>query len=318
MDRKDESALDDSHTRLLSYNDTLVDKENVSSMKTHSYNGNGTNGTSPPPTTPGLSSHTDSHRHHKRYTTSKVRSSSSLLGRIIRSMLRIILMDIPLLLVLSLYVSILYLEWLSNNYLLPLNKLQIFDNPERDITYYHRVCTSNDQTTNDTIDLLVDITDTGGTTATTTDTDKDDIIDIAVEKMLKHGVTIIPNLLSEQTANTLREYILEENKKDEHLIFVIENKFRWSFPIQVDQHPIINIALQEILYQPNLRQYIEAVMGYDPAVIEFTAITQAYGAKDQFWHQDGNNQILFCLNLDLSFVYGRCITQTSPILLCEP
>ena len=207
------------------------------------------------------------------------------------NMFRIICLDLPFIFVLVTYLSIHYLHWLSYNYLVPLNTLQYFDTHERDITYYHRICTEADQTTHDTEDLLVDIrSDSTSSGSGSNDTRSIHAkIDMAVQKMLRHGVTIIPNLISESTATQLRDYILEQNKINDHLIFVIENQFRWSFPIQVDQDPIIARALQEILVRnnPHLRSYLEAVMGANPAVIEFTAITQAYGAKEQFWHQDG-------------------------------
>jgi hypothetical protein len=287
MDIPQAAHLVDSRNRTLSCCD--VNNGDSTSTKIHSNNDeNSIKGTSSTTTTHTLSSSSVLNQQQRRHNEIRL----SFFTRMILSIFRIILMDIPLFIVLCLYVSILYLEWLSINYLIPMNSLQVFDNPEQAITYYHRVCTGADQTTNDTIDLLVDITSTNPNSNSTTK--HDEMIDIAVHKMLKHGVTMIPNLISETTANSLREFILEENKKKKHLIPVIENKFRWSFPIHVDQHPIINIALQEILYQPNLVQYMEAVMGPDPAVIEFTAITQAYGAKDQYWHQDGN-----VLNFDL-------------------
>jgi hypothetical protein len=220
--------------------------------------------------------------------------------QIIRNNLfRMVCLDIPFIIILGIYLSIVHLHWLSYNYLLPLNTLQYFDTHERDITYYHRICTRDDQTTHDAEDLLVDIRCSSSSNDTT---NIDTKIDVAVQKMLRHGVTILPNLISESTATALRDYILEQNKINDHLIFVIENQFRWSFPIQVDQDPIISRALQEILVQnnPNLIPYLEAVMGTNPAIIEFTAITQAYGAKEQFWHQDGMCYIrCFC---DLMFV----------------
>jgi hypothetical protein len=202
---------------------------------------------------------------------------------IVNHLCRIVGLDIPFILILGIYLSMTHLHWLSYNYLVPLNSLQYFDTHERDITYYHRICTVHDQTTNDTEDLIVDLSDD------TTTEDRDTKINHAVQKMLRHGVTILPNLISETTATALRDYILQQNQINDHLIYVIENEFRWSFPIQVDQDPIISQALQEILlnHNPNLISYLEAVMGPNPAVIEFTAITQAYGAKEQFWHQDG-------------------------------
>ena len=216
--------------------------------------------------------------------------------------LRIICFDVPFAIIFAIYLSIVYLDWLSYNYLVPLNTLQYFDTHERDITYYHRICTKDDQTTFDTEDLLVDISSSSNDT-----TDIHTKIDNAVQKMLRHGVTILPNLISESTAAELRDYILEQNKINDHLIFVLENQFRWSFPIQVDQDPIIAQALQEILVKnnPNLIAFLEAVMGTNPAIIEFTAITQAYGAKEQFWHQDGMCDAHCC-----AFCLKRSITRT--------
>jgi hypothetical protein len=189
--------------------------------------------------------------------------------------LRILVLDFGLFLLFALYVSMLGLEWISNEYLIPQLHLQLFtpEKAERDVTYYHRVCTPDHQTAHNTDDLLIDY-------ATMTP-------HAVVDKMLYHGVTVLPRLLSPSTAHDLRNFILEENQKSRELIHVIENAHRWSFPIQVDQHSMVAVALQEILQQPFLVDVLEGLMGPDPAVIEFTAITQEYGAKQQFWHQDG-------------------------------
>jgi hypothetical protein len=187
-----------------------------------------------------------------------------------------VLVWIFLFLIILLYASMMGLEWFSTEYLLPQLRLQKFTldhKAERDITYYHRMCFPSDQTTNDTKDLLIDYH-----TMTVTD---------VVDKMLLHGVTVLPHLLSTATAHTLRNFVLRENQNTQQLIHVIENKLRWSFPIRIDHDPIVAIALQEILNQPTLVAILEEIMGPDPAVIEFTAITQGYGAKEQFWHQDG-------------------------------
>ena len=199
---------------------------------------------------------------------------------------RISCLDLPLFLALSLYAIILHAEWIGDKYLIPLIQLQKFDYPEQALTYYHRVCTENDQTTYDVADLLVDITNTN---SSTNDANHEKI-DKAVEKMLFHGVTIIPNLISEPTATKLRDYIMEQNTNEhrDDIIGVIENDFRYSFGIRVDEHPIIAVALEEILFKnPALVAYLEAMMGSDPAVTEFTAISQDYGAVDQNWHEDG-------------------------------
>jgi hypothetical protein len=206
------------------------------------------------------------------------------------SVLRIICFDIPLLFVLSLYAIIAHTEWIGDKYLIPQIQLQKFDYPEKALTYYHRVCTEEDQTTYDTSDLVVDITINDNNNNNTNHLIKRKI-DLAVNKLLYHGVTIVPNLISETTATQLRDYIIQQNTNVHRTDFidVIESDFRYSFGIQVDEHPIIAMALEELLlhHNPTLVSYLEAIMGTDPAVVEFTAISQVYGAMDQYWHQDG-------------------------------
>ena len=220
------------------------------------------------------------HSIHQSHRRSKLR----FLHRVIGGLCRILCLDVPLFLAICICAIILHIEWIGNKYLLPQLQLQKFDNPEQSLTYYHRVCTENDQTTFDSTDLLVDITNIHhqGNNSRKVDT--------AVEKLLYHGITILPNLMSELTATKLRDYIIEQNtnpnRKD--FIGVIENEFRYSFGIQVDEHPIIAVALEELLRRnPDLVTYLETIMGMDPAVVEFSAISQVYGAVDQYWHPDG-------------------------------
>jgi len=40
---------------------------------------------------------------------------------------------------------------------------------------------------------------------------------------------------------------LKENQISQDLVYVIENKNQWSFPIQVDRDPTVTVALQELL-----------------------------------------------------------------------
>jgi hypothetical protein len=224
---------------------------------------------------------------------------------------RTVCLDLPLLFILCIYAIIVHTEWIGDKYLIPLIHLQKFDNPEQSLTYYHRACTLDDQTTYDTTDLLVDITN-----ASINNEANSSKIDKAVEKMLYHGVTIIPNLISEPTATKLRDYIIEQNTNQNRKDFieVIENDFRYSFGIHVDEHPIIAVALEEILlHNPALVTYLEAIMGSDPAVVEFTAISQVYGATDQYWHQDGECSSARSCSLD--FLLCNIFSLTSSLLL---
>ena len=102
--------------------------------------------------------------------------------------------------------------------------------------------------------------------------------------MLRHGVSVYQNVLTDETATAVREYIQERNRVEKGF-YVIENAHRKSFGLTME-HPSIQKALQEIASHPQLNPAMEAIMGVDPAIIEFTAITSMNGAVDQFFHQD--------------------------------
>jgi hypothetical protein len=196
------------------------------------------------------------------------------LGNVSGIFLRCLFLDVPLLtLFLLLTISVL-VEKAKNDYLLPQLKLVKWteERAEQEITYFRRKCTANDVSTLNSEDLYMD--------------PNKDTVEMAVEKMNRHGASIYPNLLSPETAARVRDFILQENVKNQDLIYVIENKNRWSFGIEVDQHPSIAKALSEILSHDFLVKALEALVGENPAVIEFTGITSAYGAAEQAMHQD--------------------------------
>jgi hypothetical protein len=189
-------------------------------------------------------------------------------------MLRLVFLDIAFALVFALSLTSIYLGRFTDEYLLPAGKLMTWNSQRasRELTYFHRYCDEEDQSTHRAADLLVD-----------TDMTAED----ATHVMLTHGAAMFPNLLSEKTATELRDFILEQNKKNENMIYVIENTNRWSFYLKVDQHPSVSKALHELLNDnPLLIESLEEIAGHNPAVIELTTITSAYGAVDQHWHQD--------------------------------
>lgn len=192
----------------------------------------------------------------------------SLVGIFLRSLF----LDLPLVALFALYVAFLILHHAYDEYYLPQAELMKWTDERKtpDLTYYNRVCHLRDVTTNTTNDLVItpDITP-----------------EEAMYHMVKHGVSLYPNIIKEKTANDLRKYIVERNKVEEQF-FVIGNKNRFSFGIEVNQDPIVSQALKEIASHPVFRPAIELIAGPNPAVIEFTAITSTFGAEDQHWHQD--------------------------------
>ena len=145
---------------------------------------------------------------------------------------------------------------------------------EDESTYYHRTCRHGNTSTQRVSDLLV--------AANTS----------ARDTLLTHGVALLPQLFDNRDRNQtieseLREWILQQNLIQPQ-ISVIENNHRWSFAIQLPNDPnhILHTALNNLLSNRQLVQSLEEVVGPNPALIEFTAITSAYGATEQRWHYD--------------------------------
>lgn len=211
----------------------------------------------------------------KKYSKS---SSSLSLKRTRRqyfgTILRTIIVDLPFVLLFALYASTLFFERITDEYLLPQLKLARFTQTNRgesELMYYNYECTNDDITAADPRPLVI-----------TPDMSAEDCVD----HMNTHGAQVHPNLLSAETAREVREFILEQNMKGKDMIDVLENTNRWSFGITPDQHPSVVKALKEILSKPQLVGALEAIAGKDPAIIEFTGITSAYGATTQHYHQD--------------------------------
>jgi hypothetical protein len=189
------------------------------------------------------------------------------------SIIRTIILDIPLMLLFGLYLSSELLILLENRYFLPQIKLMEWTDERRnsiELTYYDRHCGLSDVTANSSEALLLPHNVTPSE---------------AERHMLRHGVQIYPQLLQTSTAQAVREYILDRNPKEDGF-GVIENKGRFSFGINVNADPSIVQALHEIANHPTLRPALERIVGKNPAVIEFTGITSVYGAGPQHFHQD--------------------------------
>jgi len=197
----------------------------------------------------------------------KIRKKSAGSGALnaFGTILRTLLLDIPLVLLFALYCSGKVFQKIRDEFLLPQVELQRWteERAGKEITYYHRICEASDTTVNDTVPLIV-----------TDDMDTDD----TVEHMLTHGAQVYPNLLSPETAKEVRDFILAQNLKNEEMIDVIENKNRWSFYMRVDQHPSVPKALNEVLSKPQLVAALEKIAGKNPAVIEFTG--SKYTSRD--------------------------------------
>jgi hypothetical protein len=219
---------------------------------------------------PSTSPSTEQLQQEQEHKTSS--RSSSRLVQVTGTLFRTLLLDLPLLLVFALYLSTVLLSQIHELYLAPQMELMRWtpERAEAETTYYHRVCTKEDMTATDASELFMQPEMT---------------VDDRVHHMMTHGVSVYPNLLSPETAATVRDYIIQQNLVEE-AFDVIENEHRYSFGIRVDQHPSIGLALREILRNPFLTEALEEIVGKNPGIIEFTAITSTKGATTQRYHQD--------------------------------
>jgi hypothetical protein len=180
-----------------------------------------------------------------------------------------------LLILLALMMTAVVIHQIHDDYLYPQLRLMIWDDeddprPYKETTYYHRYCTSEDFTANSVPELV--ITD-------------DYTAQEATEHMLTHGASIYPNLLTNDTAKQLRDWIVRENKLRDGWN-VIENKNRYSWGIDMNQHPKLQTFFEELVANELFLATLEKIVGPDPSIIEFTAITSSYGATDQYLHAD--------------------------------
>ena len=183
---------------------------------------------------------------------------------------------IPLVTLFTVLILLISLHTIHASYLSPRIKLMTFsDAPNRDSenTYYERDCTASDISTIDPSDLAIHPNSTASE---------------ALHHMMKNGMSVYPDILSPDTSTRLRDYIIKRNSEltKEEAIPVIANENRWSFGIGVNDDPIVTEAVREVATNRLVRGGLEAIAGRNPALVEFTAISTAFGATDQFWHQD--------------------------------
>jgi hypothetical protein len=173
-------------------------------------------------------------------------SSSSLNSRR-RSKIFALLLDFPLLTLLTVYACIAWIHYVQDQYLEPQVKAALVDEERRsrDITYYMRQCDIRDLSTTNGADLFLP------TNATA---------DEAYEHQLIHGFTVFRSVLTVPTATALRNYALARNKNltVQDSIYVIENENRWSFGLGTDEPSVTN-AITELTSHPQLNDAVEKI-----------------------------------------------------------
>jgi Phytanoyl-CoA dioxygenase (PhyH) len=198
---------------------------------------------------------------------------------VVLTIFRSILIDFPMVILFATFLVSWIVKGVHKEYFEPLfYRAQRVDTELlEEFTYYERQCTGLDLTTRDTKHMLVDYQN--NTTS----------IRDAVDIMMTHGLSIIPQVLQPDTVRNLREYIVyrNENIPDEEEYPMSQGHKRISYGIEATEHPAVIAALREVANHPLVRPLLAELLGDDdPASSEITAITNYPGARRQVWHQD--------------------------------
>lgn len=191
-------------------------------------------------------------------------------------LLRSIIIDLPLATLFALFLISWFFRSVYLTYYIPL--LVRSHRPDSMLldehTYYERQCTQYDVTTHDMNDMILGA---------------DQSVDDAVDVMLRHGMTVLHDILTPSTVQSLREYIVYRNGAiPEFEEYPMSQGYkRMSYGIEPTEHPAVAQAVLEVANHPMFRPLISALLGdEDPGSSEITAITNFPGCSLQGWHQD--------------------------------
>jgi hypothetical protein len=106
----------------------------------------------------------------------------------------------------------------------------------------------------------------------------------AVDVMNEHGAGIVQSVLTKETADDLRNFILKENNAS--AAFIVHSPANRYYIAPDVKTPIVRQALKEIGEHPIMRPLIDDLLGPAASLTQLNVITNLYGAKDQCWHSD--------------------------------
>ena len=226
---------------------------------------------------------------------SEVLVFGSLLLMWILVLCRTLIVDIPLSLLFGAFGVTLCLQSIYKEYYVPLmdRSTRTDEDLYEEFTYYHRRCTARDITTTNLTQLFVDIPSSDAKRKKKNNNNNhppmDTVVDTAQDLLMMHGLVLLPQILSSDTVQKLREYAVYRNRViPEHEEYpVSQGHNRISFGYDATEHPAIIQAVREVTHNVFLQQLLQQVLGdHDPASTEITTITQWHGAPPQAWHSD--------------------------------
>lgn len=175
-----------------------------------------------------------------------------LLTRLAQKLMFHTCVNLPLITLFALACASVCLHSVTQEYFMPQIDLLKYTDERRDaeLTYYERSCLPSTISTLNAEDLI--IPNHGNFTT-----------DDCVEHMMVHGASMYQDLLSQDTADSLRNWVLERNvnMNVKDAINVIENTNRWSFYVGVNDDEIVSKAIHEIASHKTFRPALEKIVG---------------------------------------------------------
>lgn len=101
----------------------------------------------------------------------------------------------------------------------------------------------------------------------------------------RHGVAMIPSILSKTTAQSFRDFA-EKANHEMRQVFVLKSENRFRIMPTPFETPVVQQAMKEIYDHPTLKPLIDNMLGPSSSMIAFSVITSTYGAEAQGWHRD--------------------------------
>ena len=175
-----------------------------------------------------------------------------LLATSIKKLIFNMCVNLPLVTLFALACATACLDSVTQEYFMPQIELLKYTDERRDaeLTYYERNCLPNAISTLSVEDLIIP----NNVNFTTDD---------CVEHMMVHGASMYQDILSQDTADSLRTWVLERNANIGigDTIDVIENTNRWSFYLGVNDDEIVSKAISEIASHKTFRPALEKIVG---------------------------------------------------------
>ena len=253
-----------------------------------------------------------------RFEAAKVKGkqqsqSKSAPGSVLGRSLRWILLDLPVAVLFGVLLLTLLLRYSYLTYVTPIVQSykrgefrdNFYEDYDNEFTYYNRHCGPSDISTSSANDLLIHPEYTA---------------DEAADVMLQHGAVAIQNILTNETATELRQYLATKHHHKKELgyneVFWQEQN-RLSLGLGTKDHPIIAKALQEVGSHAVLKRTLEGILGPDPAIVEISTLTSLNGAENQGIHTDSDwfgSSLLYGRTFLHSYSFFIALQDTSQAL----